>query len=152
MYGFYKQIVHGDLATRNVLLDANEVAKIADFGLSKRIYNYKEYVKQNLELLPWCWMAPECLRRGMFNEKTDVWAFGVTLWEIYTLGDQPYDGMQFVPNFSSLLEEGLRLCKPKYSNKEICDLITQCWDFKPQMRPSFSDLENILRGMNNCSG
>lgn len=81
-----KRVVHADLATRNVLLTSEKQAKISDFGLSRRLYNYSVYAKKQHEPLPWRWMAPESLRRLEFTEKTDVWAFGITLWEIYSLG------------------------------------------------------------------
>ncbi len=82
-----KNVLHGDLATRNVLLCKNMRAKLCDFGLSRRLYEYTSYMKSNVEPLPWRWMAPESLCCWEFNEKTDVWAFGVTCWEICTYGN-----------------------------------------------------------------
>lgn len=82
-----KQVVHGDLATRNILLCRNLNAKLCDFGLSRRMYEYTSYLKSNVEPLPWRWMAPESLLHWEFNEKTDVWAFGITVWEICTFGN-----------------------------------------------------------------
>ncbi len=81
-----KNLVHGDLATRNILLDENKKAKLCDFGLSRRLYDNASYLKSHNEPLPWRWMSPESLRRLEFNEKTDIWAFGVAIWEIYSLG------------------------------------------------------------------
>lgn len=112
-----KQVVHADLATRNVLLNGNEEAKISDFGLSRRMYNYKSYVKQQQEPLPWKWMAPESLRLLTFNEKTDVWAYGITLWEIYSLGGIPYEGLSYETEFVQTLQLGFRLGKPQFNER-----------------------------------
>lgn len=114
-----KHVVHADLATRNVLLNLRKEAKLCDFGLSRRLYSYTSYVKKHQEPLPWKWMSPEALKLLEFNEKSDVWAYGVTLWEIYSLGDTPYLGFGYNLNFSVLLEQGFRLNKPKYNDKNM---------------------------------
>ena len=124
-----QNIMHGDLAARNVMLDDNPVqssryiAKIADFGLSKRFYNNVEYEKQTRNLIPWKWMAYEFLTCDYFTLTSDVWSFGVVLWEIFSFGKIPY-GQKGYDEVISQLESGYRLPCPS----EVNDITT--WDPK----------------------
>lgn len=139
------KVVHADLATRNVLLTSDKIAKVSDFGLSRKLYDYSQYVKKHQEPLPWRWLSPESLLRLEFNEKTDVWAFGVTLWEIYSVGNIPYPGLSWNAEFVSSLGAGLRLQRPKFCQENIYSIMCRCWAMNPALRPTFAQLNQELR-------
>lgn len=105
---------------------------------------YSTYVKNGEEPLPWRWMAPESLRKLIFNEKTDVWMFGVTLWEIYTFGEVPYGGLAWSTDFTGLVEGGLRLDLPHRMPLKVGRILKTCWDVNPDNRPTFSSCKLSL--------
>lgn len=144
-----KRIIHADLATRNVLLTSDKTAKISDFGLSRKLYNYSQYVKKSKEPLPWRWMAPESLQQMEFTEKTDVWAFGVTLWEIYSFGNTPYPELSWDKNFVARLLDGFRLSEPATCQDWIYSVMLKCWCTDANQRPTFTELKEEFR---NFSG
>ncbi|CAL8128745.1 unnamed protein product [Orchesella dallaii] len=145
-----KNVVHADIATRNILLTSNLTAKISDFGLSRRMYDYTNYVKKQQEPLPWRWMSIEALKNLEFSEKSDVWAFGVTMWEIFSLGDKPYPGLSWNLDFVGELQRGLRLQRPTYSTEEIYQVMRECWHPNPVNRWSFSVVKSILMNLDSC--
>ncbi|XP_076250339.1 receptor protein-tyrosine kinase sevenless isoform X2 [Rhynchophorus ferrugineus] len=141
--------VHRDLACRNCLVSSvkseNRIVKIGDFGLARDIYKNDYYRKEGEGLLPVRWMAPESLLDGVFSCQSDVWAFGVLLWEIMTLGQQPYQARS---NLEVLhyVKGGGRLGKPTDCPEELYKLMLQCWEFEPDKRPTFKYCLEILDG------
>ncbi|CAL8136221.1 unnamed protein product [Orchesella dallaii] len=144
-----KSIVHGDLATRNVLLNENFVCKISDFGLSRKLYEYQKYVKTSQEPLPWKWMAYESLTKMEFTPKSDVWSYGVTLWEIYSLGKIPYAGLNWSVTFAEELQNGLRPTIPQFSAPEIYTKMCECWNLDVNERPSFAELSRFFQSLSD---
>ncbi|XP_021946144.2 fibroblast growth factor receptor 2 [Folsomia candida] len=142
-----KKVVHADLAARNVLIHDNGTAKITDFGLSRQLMNYTQYVKKHQEPLPWGWMAEESLRYLSFSTQSDIWAFGVTLWEMFSLGDIPYPGLTWTIAFVDDLSTGLRMTKPNYAPTFTYDMMLNCWHHKPESRPSFEQLATQFKGI-----
>uniref|UniRef100_A0AAQ5ZVH2 receptor protein-tyrosine kinase n=1 Tax=Amphiprion ocellaris TaxID=80972 RepID=A0AAQ5ZVH2_AMPOC len=138
-----KQFIHRDLAARNVLVGDNLVAKIADFGLSR---GEEVYVKKTMGRLPVRWMAIESLNYSVYTSKSDVWSFGVLLWEIVSLGGTPYCGMTCAELYEKL-PQGYRMEKPKNCDDEVYELMKQCWRDRPYERPPFSQISLQLNRM-----
>ncbi|XP_065903512.1 uncharacterized protein [Dysidea avara] len=129
--------VHRDLAARNCMLDDQMVAKVADFGFSRDVYISDYYKLDHPALLPVKWLAPEALFDRTFNMKTDVWSFGVTCWEVFTFGLQPYPSLGPF-EMGSFLKSGKILEKPRLTSDKMYDIMTSCWKFSPEERPDFS--------------
>ncbi|CAI8052094.1 Tyrosine-protein kinase transforming protein SEA [Geodia barretti] len=144
-----QRFVHRDLAARNCMIDRNGVVKVADFGLTEDVYNTKYLsVEVSEERLPIRWMAPESIESNMFNEKTDVWSYGVTCWEIFTCGGVPYAGIHPMIVLREV-RSGKRLERP--SNlaccDEIWDMMESCWAGHPIQRPKFVSLTKLSSGL-----
>ncbi|KAJ8376269.1 hypothetical protein SKAU_G00068490 [Synaphobranchus kaupii] len=138
-----KQFIHRDLAARNVLVGENLIAKIADFGLSR---GEEVYVKKTMGRLPVRWMAIESLNYSVYTTKSDVWSFGVLLWEIVSLGGTPYCGMTCAELYEKL-PQGYRMEQPRNCDDEVYELMRQCWRDRPYERPPFSQISVQLNRM-----
>ncbi|XP_078187568.1 tyrosine-protein kinase receptor Tie-1 isoform X4 [Callithrix jacchus] len=131
-----KQFIHRDLAARNVLVGENLASKIADFGLSR---GEEVYVKKTMGRLPVRWMAIESLNYSVYTTKSDVWSFGVLLWEIVSLGGTPYCGMTCAELYEKL-PQGYRMEQPRNCDDEVYELMRQCWRDRPYERPPFAQI------------
>ncbi|XP_018798450.1 PREDICTED: platelet-derived growth factor receptor alpha isoform X4 [Bactrocera latifrons] len=142
-----RKVLHGDLAARNILLCEDNVVKICDFGLARSMYKSENYKKQGEAPLPIKWLALESLSDHIFSTYTDVWSFGIVLWEFFSLAKVPYPGMD--PNQSLYLKikDGYRMEKPPYANNELYDIMLECWSTNPESRPLFKVLEKYFARM-----
>uniref|UniRef100_A0A6P7FZS9 Vascular endothelial growth factor receptor 1-like n=1 Tax=Diabrotica virgifera virgifera TaxID=50390 RepID=A0A6P7FZS9_DIAVI len=135
-----RKVLHGDLAARNILLSDENIVKICDFGLAKSMYKSDNYKKRGNTPLPVKWMAIESIRDRVFSTQSDVWSYGIVLWELFSLGKTPYPGMEADERLYYKLLDGYRLESPEYSPKEVYQIMTKCWLAKPVGRPSFGTI------------
>lgn len=143
-----KSFVHRDLAARNVLLSSEQHAKISDFGMSKAIGIGTNYYKAHeTGKWPLKWYAPECLYFYKFDSKSDVWSFGVTLWEATSYGEKPYKKMKGAA-ILDMLDNDKRMDKPQECPQHLYDLMLQCWERKSQDRPTFSEIVQLFKTFN----
>ncbi|XP_071570035.1 vascular endothelial growth factor receptor 1 isoform X1 [Temnothorax nylanderi] len=134
-----RKVLHGDLAARNILLAEDNIVKICDFGLAKTMYKDGNYKKKGDGPVPIKWMAIESIRDRVFSTQSDIWSFGIVLWEFFTLAETPYPGMEAEKQYQKLIE-GYRMEQPDYAIRQVYDIMLQCWKAKPTLRPSFTDL------------
>uniref|UniRef100_A0A8C7UVL0 receptor protein-tyrosine kinase n=1 Tax=Oncorhynchus mykiss TaxID=8022 RepID=A0A8C7UVL0_ONCMY len=139
-----RKCIHRDLAARNILLSENNVVKICDFGLARDIYKDPDYVRKGDARLPLKWMAPEAIFDKIYTTQSDVWSFGVLMWEIFSLGASPYPGLHIDEDFCCRLKEGTRMRAPEYSSSEIYQTMLDCWQAEPGDRPTFTELVERL--------
>ncbi|KAM8890940.1 insulin-like growth factor 1a receptor [Spinachia spinachia] len=138
------KFVHRDLAARNCMVAEDFTVKIGDFGMTRDIYETDYYRKGGKGLLPVRWMSPESLKDGVFTTMSDVWSFGVVLWEIATLSEQPYQGMSNEQVLRFVMEGGL-LDKPEHCPDMLFELMRMCWQYNPKMRPSFLEIISSIK-------
>ncbi|KAB0382333.1 hypothetical protein FD755_004250 [Muntiacus reevesi] len=145
-----KRFIHRDLAARNCMLNENMSVCVADFGLSKKIYNGDYYRQGRIAKMPVKWIAIESLADRVYTSKSDVWSFGVTMWEIATRGQTPYPGVENSEIYD-YLRQGNRLKQPVDCLDGLYALMSRCWELNPRDRPSFAelreDLENTLKAL-----
>ena len=146
-----QNFVHRDLATRNCLVGPNYLVKIADFGMSRSLYESHYYIIHGHAVVPVRWMSTECFY-GKFSQKSDVWAFGVTMWEVFTLvKEQPYTGMSGQDVIKDAIKGKSRklLAKPAACPPEVYEIMLKCWVHNPSQRATFEELFRMLSAI--CS-
>lgn len=136
--------VHRDLAARNILLASKHQAKISDFGLSRALCTGNDYYQASQGgKWPIKWYAPESFNYGTFSHASDVWSFGVTLWEMFSYGEAPYGDLKGV-DVIKLVEIGKRLSKPKLCPDNVFQIMENCWNYNPKDRPTFRHLTQFF--------
>uniref|UniRef100_A0A8C5NBW1 Activated CDC42 kinase 1 n=1 Tax=Gouania willdenowi TaxID=441366 RepID=A0A8C5NBW1_GOUWI len=139
------RFLHRDLAARNVLLSTNEQVKIGDFGLMRALPSHTDhYIMEEGHKVPFPWCAPESLKSRSFSHASDTWMFGVTLWEMFTHGQEPWLGLNGSQILHKVDVEAERLCKPDDCPQDIYNVMLQCWSPKPDDRPTFIALRDFL--------
>ncbi|NXK98027.1 MERTK kinase, partial [Formicarius rufipectus] len=150
-----RNFLHRDLAARNCMLRDDMTVCVADFGLSKKIYSGDYYRQGRIAKMPVKWIAIESLADRVYTTKSDVWAFGVTMWEIATRGMTPYPGVQNHEIYEFLFQ-GQRLKKPEDCSEELYEIMSACWRADPAARPTFSQLkvhlEKLLENLPRAKG
>ncbi|KAG7488141.1 hypothetical protein MATL_G00030560 [Megalops atlanticus] len=137
--------VHRDLAARNVLLVNQHYAKISDFGLSKALGADDNYYKaRTAGKWPLKWYAPECINFHKFSSKSDVWSYGITMWEAFSYGGKPYKKMKG-PEVTMFIESGKRMDCPPGCPDMMYALMKECWTYKQEERPNFAKVEEQMR-------
>ncbi|XP_072425390.1 tyrosine-protein kinase receptor TYRO3 isoform X1 [Chiloscyllium punctatum] len=149
-----KNFVHRDLATRNCMLDQDMRVCVADFGLSRKLYSGDYYRQGSTSKLPVKWIALESLADNVYTVHSDVWSFGVTMWEIAARGQTPYPGVENAEIYDYLIR-GHRLKQPPDCTDELYKLMHKCWHTDPKLRPSFESLrislESLLLGLSTVA-
>ncbi|CAG9813532.1 unnamed protein product [Phaedon cochleariae] len=139
-----KKYVHRDIAARNVLVSSDKCVKLADFGLSRWMGDDQSYYKASKMKLPIKWMSPESINFRRFTTASDVWMFGVCIWEILMYGIKPFLGVKN-NDVIGKIENGERLALPPHCPPRLYSLMSQCWSYEPSKRPSFKDVKEILQ-------
>ncbi|XP_003217573.2 inactive tyrosine-protein kinase 7 isoform X1 [Anolis carolinensis] len=137
------RFIHKDLAARNCLVSAQRQVKVSSLSLSKDVYN-SEYYHYHQTWIPLRWMPPEAALEDEFSTKSDVWSFGVVMWEIFTLGEMPYSKLADEEVLAGLQSGKMKLPHPEGCPSKLYKLMQRCWSASPKDRPSFSEIANML--------
>ncbi|XP_060577666.1 proto-oncogene tyrosine-protein kinase receptor Ret-like [Ruditapes philippinarum] len=137
------KLVHRDLAARNILVASGKVLKISDFGLTRDVYEADTYLKKSKGRIPVKWLAPESLYAQIYTTRSDIWSYGIVLWELVTLGAPPYPGIP-PERLYNLLIGGYRMDRPENCQDEMYAVMQKCWKIDAADRPSFATLAKIF--------
>ncbi|XP_037029495.1 ankyrin-1-like [Bradysia coprophila] len=138
-----QKIVHANLAARSIFLADGNIAKISDFGLARAMYKADAYIAEKESKLEYQWLSIESMQNRILTSKSDVWSFGVLLWEIFSFGETPYQDIE-IYQLKRHIQNGHTLEKPAYANDNMYEIMQQCWRRNPESRPSFDSLEKWL--------
>ncbi|XP_040271345.1 non-receptor tyrosine-protein kinase TNK1 isoform X2 [Bufo bufo] len=141
-----RKFIHRDLAARNILMSSEEVVKIGDFGLMRALNGHNDhYIMSAHRKIPFAWCSPESLKIGTFSHPSDVWMFGVTLWEMFTYGQEPWLGLSGRQILNKIDREGEQLERPDDCPQGLYSIMMRCWAHKPEHRPNFSSLMALIQ-------
>ena len=121
------------------MLSADTVVKVGDFGMARDVYETEYYRKEGRGFLPVRWMAPESFRDGKFKSQSDVWSYGVVLWEMATLAEVPYQGLAN-EQVMSYVKEGRKMQRPENCPDVLFNMMSECWEAHANARPTFLDI------------
>ncbi|XP_031172890.2 macrophage colony-stimulating factor 1 receptor 2-like isoform X2 [Sander lucioperca] len=147
-----RNCIHRDVAARNVLLTDRCVAKICDFGLARDIRNDDSYIVQGNARLPVKWMAPESIFQCVYTVQSDVWSYGVLLWETFSLGKSPYPNVAVDTNFYKMIQDGRHMDQPDFAPAEMYQMMKLCWSLEPTDRPTFKMIGQLIRRLLPSAG
>lgn len=139
-----KNCIHRDLAARNILLTRGRITKICDFGLARDIKSDSNYVVKGNARLPVKWMAPESIFNCVYTFESDVWSYGILLWEIFSLGSSPYPRIPVDSKFYKMIKDGYRMLSPDCAPSEMYEIMKSCWDANPVKRPTFQQIVQLV--------
>ncbi|XP_065899217.1 uncharacterized protein [Dysidea avara] len=142
-----KQFVHRDLAARNILVSESVTCKIADFGMSRDLLDENYYVTSGGKI-PVKWTAPEAIHYRKYSGQSDVWSYGIVLYEIWSLGCEPYEWLTIVETIEKV-DTGYRLPPPPGCPRAIYRVMIKCWNPEPKSRPQFGQITQLLSGNHN---
>ncbi|XP_039519555.1 macrophage colony-stimulating factor 1 receptor isoform X2 [Pimephales promelas] len=142
-----KNCIHRDLAARNVLVSDRNIVKICDFGLARDIMNDMNYVVKGNARLPVKWMSPESIFECLYTVQSDVWSYGVLLWEIFSLGMSPYPNVVIDAQFYKMIKDGYHMPQPDFAPHEMYTMMKTCWSLEPTQRPTFANITEFIANL-----